>query len=68
MLYQIKGTKYVRDLNNMAVLCGDDKEVTRYQKEMQKMQLERQRDLEINNLKNEVAEIKVLLKQLVERG
>ncbi len=52
----------------MAVLCGDDKEVTRYQKEMQKMQLERQRDLEINNLKNEVAEIKVLLKQLVERG
>lgn len=68
MLYQIKGTKYVRDLNNMAVLCGDTSEITKYQTEMQKMQLERHRDLEINNLKNEVAEIKTLLKQLVERG
>ena len=68
MHYQIKGTKYVRDLSNMAVLCGDTSEIRRYNKEMQKMQQEQQRDLEINNLKNEVAEIKALIKQLIERG
>jgi hypothetical protein len=68
MHYQIKGTKYVRDLSNMAVLCGDTSEVRRYNTEMRKMQQEQQRDLEINNLKNEVAEIKALIKQLIERG
>lgn len=68
MHYRIKGVKYSRDLDNMAVLCEDKSEITRYQTEIRKQQENRLRDIEINNLKNDVAEIKALLKQIIERG
>lgn len=67
MEFKIKDTKYSRDLSNMAVLCNDSNEVRRYQKEMQKRREERARDNEINNLKNDVAEIKSLLQKIIER-
>lgn len=68
MHYRIKGVKYTRDLDNMAILCSDTSEVARYQAEMKKQQENRLRDKEINSLKNDVAEIKALLKQIIERG
>lgn len=68
MQYKIKGTPYTRDLNNRAVLCDDKSEVLRYEAEMKKLRENRSRDMEINKLKNDVAEIKALLQQLVERG
>jgi hypothetical protein len=68
MQFKIKGTKYTRDIDNMAVLCNDISEVRKFKTEMQKHKENVIRDIEINNLKNDVAEIKSLLKQLVERG
>lgn len=68
MKYDIKGTKYTRDLNNMAVLCKDKTEKIRYEDELRKHKENQTRDSEINNLKNEMAEIKSLLQVLVNRG
>lgn len=67
MEFKIKDTKYSRDLNNMAVLCNDSNEVKKYEREMQKRREERSRDKEINNLKNDVAEIKSMLQKIIER-
>lgn len=68
MKYDIKGTKYTRDLQNMAVLCKDKTEKMRYEEEIRKHKENQNRDTEINNLKNEMAEIKSLLQVLVNRG
>ena len=67
MEVKIKNTKFSRDLGNMAVLCNDPAEVRKYNQEMEKRRQQYARDVEINNLKSEVAEIKTLLKQIIER-
>jgi hypothetical protein len=68
MKYDIKGTKYSRDLQNMAVLCKDNTEKMRYEDELRKHKENLTRDQEINNLKAEMTEIKSLLQILVNRG
>lgn len=65
MKYEIKGTKYSRDLDNMAVLCRDLTEKARYEKELKKFRENQLRDNEINNLKQEVSEIKSMLQELI---
>ena len=65
MKLKIEGTKFSRDLNNMAVLCNDKSEVTRYESEMRKYRENQIRDEEINKLKNEISEIKEMLQILI---
>jgi len=65
MKLKIDGTKYSRDLNNMALLCNDRSEVIRYETELKKHQENQLRDEEINKLKNEIAEIKGMLQILI---
>ena len=65
MKLKIQGTKFSRDLNNMAVLCNDKSEVTRYESEMRKYRENQVRDEEINKLKNEISEIKEMLQILI---
>jgi predicted RNase H-like nuclease (RuvC/YqgF family) len=65
MKLKIQGTKFSRDLNNMAVLCNDRSEVTRYESEMRKYRENQIRDEEINKLKNEISEIKEMLQILI---
>jgi len=65
MKYEIKGTKYSRDLDNMAVLCRDPAEKARYEKELQKFRENQQRDAEINKLKSDISEIKLMLQELI---
>lgn len=65
MRVKIEGTKYSRDLSNMAVLCNDRSEVSRYESEMRKHKQNTSRDEELNNLKKEVAELKSLLQVLI---
>lgn len=67
MEIKIKGTKFSRDLNNMAVLCNDPSEVRKYQQEVEKKKQLLARDVEINNLKRDVAEIKSLLQKIIDR-
>lgn len=65
MKYKIEGTKYSRDLDNMAVLCTDVTEKIKYETELRKFRENQFRDNEINNLKHEVSEIKSMLQELI---
>jgi len=65
MKLKIEGTKYTRDLKNMAVLCNDRSEVIRYENELKKHQENIARDEEINKLKTELSEIKQMLQILI---
>lgn len=68
MKYKIKGTKFVRDLDTMAVLCSDKNEVLKYENELRKHRENSRRDEEINSLRKEVSELKDMLKVLIDRG
>jgi len=65
MKLKIEGTKYSRDLNNMAVLCNDRSEVIRYENELKKHQENLARDAEINKIKSELSEIKEMIQILI---
>ena len=65
MKYKIAGTKYTRDLDNMAILCNDKTEITRYENEMQRHRENQHRDEEINKMKSELSEIKKMLQILI---
>lgn len=65
MKLKIEGTKFSRDLNNMAILCNDKSEVIRYENELKKHQENLARDDEINKLKSELSEIKQMLQVLI---
>jgi hypothetical protein len=65
MKYKIAGTKYTRDLDNMAILCNDKTEITRYENEMRRHRENQHRDEEINNIKSELSEIKHMLQVLI---
>lgn len=65
MKLKIQGTKFSRDLKNMAVLCNDKSEVTKYESELKKFRENQARDEEINKLKNEISEIKEMLQILI---
>ena len=68
MKLKIEGTQYSRDLNNMAVLCNDHTLKNAYEIELAKHHENKRRDREINNLKNEISEIKSMLRTLIDRG
>ena len=65
MKYKIAGTKYTRDLDNMAILCNDKTEITRYENEMRRHRENQHRDEEINKMKSELSEIKQMLQVLI---
>lgn len=66
--YDIEGTKYSRDLNNRAIICNDKNVLEAYYMEQRKDRDNKRRDKEINSLKEELSEIKSMLKVLMERG
>lgn len=68
MRVKIDGTQYSRDLDNMAVLCNDHTVKNAYERELAKHYENLRRDKEINKLKNEISEIKSMLKTLIDRG
>lgn len=65
MKYKIEGTKYARDLGNMAVLCTDATEKIKYENELRKFRENQHRDAEINTLKQEISDIKSMLQELI---
>ena len=65
MKLKIEGTKYSRDLNNMALLCNDKSEVIKYEMELRKHYENQLRDAEINKIKSEISEIKEMLQVLI---
>ncbi len=65
---KIDGTKYSRDLDTRAVICDDRNVLDNYYMEQRKRRENTRRDKEINSLKEEMSEIKSMLKILMERG
>lgn len=68
MKVKIEGTSYIRDLNNRAILCNDMRQKNNYELEMMRYKDNTRRDGEINNLKQEIEELKSLLKIMTNRG
>ncbi len=68
MRLKIDGTKYSRDLGNMAVLCNDTSVKRAYEVELAKHHENKRRDKEINNLKKEISDIKSMIQTLIDRG
>lgn len=68
MKVKIEGTKYSRDMNNRAVICTDPSVLRTYNAEQMRRKENERRDREINTMKNEMSEIKAMLKTLIERG
>lgn len=68
MKFKIEGTKFSRDVQTMAILCNDRSEITRYENELKKHQENLVRDEEINKLKSDISEIKLMLQNLIGRG
>jgi len=68
MRNKIAGTGYVRDSKTNAIFCVDSKLKSKYEHEMARADAEKARDMEINNLKSEISEIKQMLQQLLSRG
>jgi ABC-type enterochelin transport system ATPase subunit len=68
MRIPIEGTKYSRDLNNRAVICHDISVARKYNDELIKLKENDRRDQEINSLKDEIFELKSMIKVLMDRG
>ena len=68
MRIPIEGTKYSRDLNNRAVICHDISVARKYNDELIKLKENDRRDQEINSLKDEISELKSMIKVLMDRG
>ncbi len=68
MKLKIEGTNYARDMSNMAVLCTDRSVADKYRTELELHYDNIRRDKEINMLKQDISEIKTMLKELIDRG
>lgn len=60
--------EYVRDLNTNAVLTVDSTAKERHEKIIYQINKEKRVQEQINNLKDDVSEIKQMLKELIGRG
>jgi hypothetical protein len=56
----------VRDTYSKAILNTDSSVVRKHEQRMKDLQKEQARDIEINNIKNDIVEIKSMLKSLLE--
>lgn len=65
MKVKIEGTAYSRDLTNMSLLCNDKSVKNRYEEQLKTHKDNLRRDEEINNIKNDISEIKSMLQILI---
>jgi len=57
--------RYVRDTRNFAILNTDRSVLTDHERKMARINKEKAQQEEINNIKNDVAEIKAMIAQLL---
>lgn len=63
---RVQDTTFIRDLKTSAILQTDQVILRRHETRMRELQKEQMREQEINTLKEDVREIKDLLRQLIE--
>lgn len=56
---------YVRDTRNLAILNTDKSVLKDHERKMAQLQRQKTQEDEINNIKNDVAEIKAMIAQLL---
>lgn len=57
--------KYVRDSNNLAILNTDENALKKHELKMEQLRKQKERDKEIESIRNDLAELKQLLRDLV---
>jgi len=57
--------KFVRDSNNLAILNTDENAIKKHELKMEQLRKQKERDREIQTIKNDLAELKQLLRDLV---
>lgn len=57
--------KFVRDSNNLAILNTDRDAIKRHEFKMEQLRKQKQRDEEINTIKNDINELKQMLRELI---
>ncbi len=57
--------KFVRDANNLAILNTDRDAIKRHEMKMEQLRKQKQRDEEINSIKNDITELKQMLRELI---
>lgn len=66
-LYRVKGEQHlVKDSGNQAILNTDLSAVKRHEERLTRVHREIRREADITQLRNEMSELKMLLKQLIE--
>jgi hypothetical protein len=68
MKIKMEGTKYSRDLNTMALVLTDRSEITKYEIEQERYRADKARETEINRLKAELEELKILVRAMSNKG
>jgi predicted transcriptional regulator len=59
--------KLVRDSTNMAILNTDPDAVKRHEQKMAQLRKAKQQEEEINNLRQEISDIKSMMQELIKR-
>lgn len=57
--------RFVRDPKNLAILNTDSEAIKRHEMKMEQLRKQKQRDDEINTIKNELSELKSMLRELI---
>jgi hypothetical protein len=64
---KVKNSPFVRDINTMALLNTDRKVISKDEAYKREMQKEKLKNEEIQDIKNEIAELKKIMKQLLDK-
>lgn len=57
--------KFVRDPKNLAILNTDEMAIKKHELKMEQLRKQKQRDEEINVIKNDLQELKTMLRELI---
>jgi len=57
--------KFVRDTKNLAILNTDPDSLKKHELKMEQLRKQKQRDEEINSIKNDISELKSMLRELI---
>lgn len=57
--------KFVQDFHNRAILNTDESAIKRHELKMEQLRKQKERDEEINKLRDDITELKQLLRELI---
>lgn len=64
---KVKNSPFVRDINTMALLNTDRKVISKDEAYKREMQKEKLKNEEMQDIKNEIAELKKIMKHILDR-